>query len=477
MTTEKIKKEEREVKRHRRISPMILVMLLLLFFVVSFSYLYNHSKNPIYKKPKVESNTQDDNVNSIRERNDNNFISVSYPVFGKENIDSILERKVNEYIDAFKSRNDEYVELSDTTKADLKIGYESFEATENIVSVLLKASERKAFEDEYTTENCTFVFDFENDKEISLDEIFKGRYLNYISSYIGDLVVNYSDETDVSYDKMRDTLYPSLENFSKFICDENKITFYFDKKDFKEVEVSGSFGFEIPYYDMYGYFKSGYLDCKVEQDEYMYSQIFGPVDDRVPCVAITFDDGPGKYTEEIVSILREHNSVATFFMLGERLDLVEPSTLDDLLTEGSTINSHSYSHSNFKKLSAESIKQDMIDTKDKIYDITGGYEIRFFRPPYGSYNDTVKENVPYPLVMWSVDTMDWDTDDPNVVYENATCNIQDGDVILLHEVHDSTVEALPRILEELQNQGFQTVTIEEMYDMQSSKLKRGVIIE
>lgn len=477
MTTGNTKKERRKVRRSRRKNTMIKVIVTLLLVTIAFSYLYNHSKNPIYRKPKVERNTQSDNVNSISERNDNNFISVSYPVFDKENIDNILESKVNEYIEEFKSRNDEYVELTDTTKADLKIGYESFEATDNIVSVLLNVSERKAFEEEYTTRNYTFTFDLENDKEISLDEIFKGRYLNYISSYIEDLVVNYSNETDISYDKMRNILYPSLENFSKFICDKNKITFYFDKRDFKEVETTGNYVFEIPYYDMYGYFRSGYLDCKVEQDEYMYSQIFGPVDERVPSVAITFDDGPGKYTEEIVDILREHNSVATFFMLGERLDLVEPEVLDELLTEGSTINSHSYSHSNFKKLPAESIKKDITDTKDKIYDITGGYEIRFFRPPYGSYNDTVKENVPYPLVLWTVDTRDWDTDDPNVVLENAINNIQDGDVILLHEVHESTVEALPGILEALAEKGYQTVTIEEMYDMQNSKLKRGVIIE
>lgn len=477
MTTENTKKERKKVRRSRRKNTMIKVIVTLLLVTIAFSYLYNHSKNPIYRKPKVERNTQSDNVNSISERNDNNFISVSYPVFDKENIDNTLESKVNEYIEEFKSKNDEYVELTDTTKADLKIGYESFEATDNIVSVLLNVSERKAFEEEYTTRNYTFTFDLENDKEISLDEIFKGRYLNYISSYIEDLVVNYSNETDISYDKMRNILYPSLENFSKFICDKNKIAFYFDKRDFKEVETTGNYVFEIPYYDMYGYFRSGYLDSKVEQDEYIYSQIFGPVDERVPSVAITFDDGPGKYTEEIVDILREHNSVATFFMLGERLDLVEPEVLDELLTEGSTINSHSYSHSNFKKLSAESIKKDITDTKDKIYDITGGYEIRFFRPPYGSYNDTVKENVPYPLVLWTVDTRDWDTDDPNVVLENAINNIQDGDVILLHEVHESTVEALPGILEALAEKGYQTVTIEEMYDMQNSKLKRGVIIE
>ena len=477
MTTGNTKKKRRKVRRSRRKNTMIKVSVTLLLVTIAFSYLYNHSKNPIYRKPKVERNTQSDNVNSISERNDNNFVSVSYPVFEKENIDNILESKVNEYIEDFKSRNEEYVELTDTTKADLQIGYKTFEATENVVSVLLNISERKAFEEEYTTRNYAFTFDIENDKEISLDEIFKGRYLNYISSYIEDLVVNYSDETDISYDKMRTILYPSLENFSRFICEKDKITFYFDKNDFKDQDTVGSYAFVIPYYDMYGYFKSGYLDSKVEQDEYMYDQVFGPVDERVPSVAITFDDGPGKYTQEIVDILREHNSVATFFMLGERIDLVEPEVLDDLLTEGSTINSHSYSHSNFKKLSAEDIKADILDTKDKIYDITGGYEIRFFRPPYGSYNDTVKTNVPFPLVLWSIDTMDWNTDDPNVVYENAIGNIEDGDVILLHEVHESTIEALPMILEALKEKGYQTVTIEEMYDMQYSKLKRGVIIE
>lgn len=475
MNTKKSHQTKRNtgVRRHMRRPKILTIAFITLFITIILSHLYTQAKNPIYDAPEVVDVSGENK--SYSEKNLNNHISVLYPTFNCKKIDKIILNKVNEYVEAFKEKNTEYVELTDTTKADLKIGYESYKATDDVMSVLLKISEREAFEETYKSEYYALAFDPKNDIKISLDDLFKGRYLNYISSYVEDYLNNLDDEID--YERMRQALYPSSDNFSAFTLDSDKITFYFDKSKFTDKEVNDHYIVEIPYYDMYGFFRRGYLDSKVEQDDYVYDQVFGLVDERVPSIAITFDDGPGKYTQEIVDILREYNAVATFFMLGERIDMVEPEVLDNLLNEGSTINSHSYSHKDFKRLSAESIKNDVTSTRDKIYDVTGGYEIRFFRPPYGSYNDTVKENVPYPLVMWSVDTRDWATDDPDVVYENSINNIQDGDVILLHEVHESTVVALPRILETLKEQGFQFVTIEEMYDIKNSKLQRGVIIE
>lgn len=473
MRKSNVAKKRRKRGSHRGVI-VFFVVLVLLGLICGFAFWYIHSNNPIYQRPEVVSEIGEETKHL--EKNENNYINVYYPVFYKTNIDSVIQSKVNEYIQNFKEQNQRYVELTDTTKADLKIGYKSYQVTEDIASVLLTVYQRKEFEENYSTEYYTFVFDLKNDKEILLSDLFKGRYLNYISSLVEERIKLTKSSSDIVYEKLRSALCPTANNFSKFILKEDRIVFYFDKNRFSDSDTNEICSVEISYGDMNGYFKRGYLESKTTQEDYLYDQVNGPVDDRLPTVVLTFDDGPGKNTQKVVEILREYNAVASFFMLGERINYVEPEVLMNLITEGSSINSHSYSHANFKNLTAEQIQQEIQNTTIAIYNVTE-YNIRFFRPPYGSYNDFVKENAFFPLVLWSVDPRDWDTDDPNVVYENVINNVSDGDVVLLHEIHDSTVEALPRILEELNHRGYQIVTIEEMVDSLGSKLPRGVVIE
>ena len=193
-------------------------------------------------------------------------------------------------------------------------------------------------------------------------------------------------------------------------------------------------------------------------------------------IALTFDDGPHpKETNQVLDVLNKYNIKGTFFVAGKHANWYS----DPLIRankEGHEIGNHTFNHPDITHLTNEQLEEEILKCEEILIKLTGK-KPTLFRPPYGSYNDTVKTNVPFPLVLWSIDTMDWNTDDPNVVYENAIGNIEDGDVILLHEVHESTIEALPMILEALKEKGYQTVTIEEMYDMQYSKLKRGVIIE
>lgn len=476
MSTRKMNssKKKNKVRKVRR-SVIITFMFILLFIIIGiFAYVYIHSNNPIYQNPKVLNGIGTEN--DFLEKNENNYVNVYYPSFNSPQVDETIKIKVDECVKEFKEKNTKYAELTDTNKADLKIGYESFKVTDDVASVLLTVYEREAFEEEYSSKYYTFLFDLRNDKQIFLSDIFKGRYLNYISSLAEEKIVRFSKDSNIDYEMMRDALCPTTDKFSNFILKDDRMIFYFNKDEFTNEDVVGRYAVEITYDEMYGYFKRGYLECKTNQDDYWYGLVNGPVDDRLPTVVITFDDGPGKNTQKVVDILREHNAVASFFMLGERINYVESDVLMNLLNEGSTINSHSYSHADFSKLTAEAIQDEIQKTTIAVYEATE-YNVRFFRPPYGSYNDLVKENAFFPLVLWSVDPRDWDTDDPNVVYENVINAVSDGDVILLHEIHDSTVEALPRILEELNNRGYQIVTIEEMADNLRFKTPKGVFVE
>ncbi len=464
-------KKRRAVKtRHMSgVLKFFLVILFITIVMIIWGVLYIYINNPLYKPPKVESEIENQATSHVYEKESNNQVDILYPTFNILYFDKIIENMINEKRETFDQKNEKYKELTDTTKADLKIGYKSYKISDFLVSVVFDISEREAFDTEYENRYVTYNFDLKNEKQISLNDLFKGRYLNYISSYIENELIN---KEGLDYEKLRLALYPSEENFSNFLLKDDRILFYFDKYS----SVGMDLCVEIPYEDISEYIKRGYLESKVKKEDYLYDNISGPIDDRVPTVVLTFDDGPSKNTDDVVDILRKYNAVATFFMVGYRLDTVEDDVLKNLLEEGSTINSHSYDHTSFTKLSGSKIQKQVEDTANLIYEKTG-YNIRFVRPPYGSYNDKVKQNCEYPLVNWSVDPRDWDTSDPDVVYENVMSVVEDGDVILLHETHDSTIEALPKILEKLNEMGYQTVTMEEMVDNLSDKLKRRVVIE
>jgi len=178
-------------------------------------------------------------------------------------------------------------------------------------------------------------------------------------------------------------------------------------------------------------------------------------------VAFTFDDGPSKYTKELLEILKENNAEATFFVLGAGIKKYS-NTIIDMKDNGHQIESHGVSHTSFTKLTNEELIKELETTKS----LLAKYEITqtLVRPPYGSTNDRVKENVDYPLIMWSVDTRDWEHRDSEKSLQIIIENIEDGSIILMHDIHKTTIEAIRMVLPILKEQGYEFVTIEELFE-------------
>jgi len=177
-------------------------------------------------------------------------------------------------------------------------------------------------------------------------------------------------------------------------------------------------------------------------------------------VAITFDDGPSKYTDALLDGLKLRGAKATFFMVGTNVDYY-PDTIKRMKEEGHQLATHTMSHANLAKLGTAAIQKEVFGVEDKLDTIVGKGEYHL-RPPYGSYNATVKNAVNTPLIYWSVDTEDWRYRDAQNVARVITTHTHDGDIILLHDLYKTSVDGALMAIDTLQSQGYVFVTVEQL---------------
>jgi len=185
-------------------------------------------------------------------------------------------------------------------------------------------------------------------------------------------------------------------------------------------------------------------------------------------VALTFDDGPGVYTASILSVLKQYGVKATFFEIGQNA-AAHPDSTKSVAADGHIIGDHTYSHPDLTKLSYDGQYDEINKTKQTLEGILSGTTVKYFRPPYGSYNgitDTVLGNLNLKRVLWNVDTRDWSGKSAADIAASAESGAKSGAIILMHDgVANSkeTAKALPGIIERLQSQGFDLVTLDQMY--------------
>lgn len=204
-----------------------------------------------------------------------------------------------------------------------------------------------------------------------------------------------------------------------------------------------------------------------EYPEYFY--LHSPSNEKR--IALTFDDGPdGKYTPEILDVLKEYNVKATFFLLGQNMEH-NPEMTRRIVDEGHAVGNHSYSHPDFRYLKVEDAHQKQVIKTQQVFEDILGFRPAFFRPPYGAVTDEqirvlCEESM---IINWSIETFDWsDTQNsPEKILNRIKRYHHGGAVILMHSAggdRSNTIAVLPQIIEFLQNEGYELVTIDEMFD-------------
>ena len=184
---------------------------------------------------------------------------------------------------------------------------------------------------------------------------------------------------------------------------------------------------------------------------------------EAPRVALTFDDGPNaRYTPLLLEGLRKRNIHATFFLLGENI-LKNKELLLRMQKDGHLIGCHTWSHVQLDKISPSSANREILKTNSLIYHITGTYPT-CLRPPYGAWKKDLELPVTMLPVFWDVDTLDWQSQNPESILDIVRKNVQDGSIILMHDSYDSSVRAALAITDELTEKGYDFVTADQLLD-------------
>ena len=186
-------------------------------------------------------------------------------------------------------------------------------------------------------------------------------------------------------------------------------------------------------------------------------------------IAITFDDGPGAYTAQLLDELAARDVKATFFVSGYRAANY-PETLKRMVSEGHQLASHTQNHENLNTLSAAKIADEISRTQDYIT-AAGGDNPAYIRPPYGNANKTVRAQAPSPLINWSVDPEDWKYHNADTVCSNILAGSYDGAIILVHDIYQTSVNGALAAIDKLLERGYEFVTVRDLL------LRRGVTPE
>ena len=368
-----------------------------------------------------------------------------------------LDKKIKDTVDTYQKHFLEAVKpYKEKRKAEFNITWQSFYKDDRYVSVKLAIYQCIYQKQEYVE---TIVYDTKKQDFLHLYDIFDADRIQLLSAKASDYFQKrFPKECD--NDRFRTHISAVEDNFDRFVLKKDRMVFYFPQKTLFDEAATFECG-----YDSLG----DAVDLKNEAQQTIvpYEDILNEpiknIDPNKPMIALTFDDGPSKrYTPAILDALKEYGANATFFVLGSNADNF-PDILQRMVLEGNEIGNHTYSHKQLTTLSKENIEEEIIATQESIYDITHRYP-DVIRPPYGSKNKTVMECAKGKrIVTWSLDTRDWHDRDAKVVVERVLKQVQNGDIILMHDLYASTVSAVQELVPRLQEQGYQLVTVSDLY--------------
>ena len=291
------------------------------------------------------------------------------------------------------------------------------------------------------------IFNYETGEELSIDDLLKEDKKEEFWNKITELVyLKYPNFiADVISKNDRENVY--------FLKDNELIIYYYD------YEITPSLNEDIFLTVNYNEIKD-YLNINVDLDSFYNNEDGSVINTNKKLVAITFDDGPGPYTNKLLDILNANKAHATFFMLGNNLEKYRSVVLN-VYNSGNEIGYHSYAHTNFKRQDIATIKSELDQSNAILKNITGT-TFSLIRPPYGSINNEIKEAIDASFILWSVDTEDWRHKDSEYLLNYVLENIYAGAIILFHDIHISSVDAMAKILPYLYVEGYQVVTVSDL---------------
>lgn len=396
-------------------------------------------------------------VKTIIEENQNTLIAINYPVSNIKKVKKKIEKYVNDTYNNFLKYYNEISFLN--KKHELNIDYTYYNIADKYISIVLFKHISSSDDDLIVNEVFSYVYDISKGKKINFQDI-----INDNDYSIKDLIVNLLLENYGSIIDMNDIINIDYDNL-EFSINNDNVTIFLVNED-SNVGYDDILKIEIPllYFD-----KLKDLQKKdIETINYINPTI-NYIDISKPMVALTFDDGPSIYTDEILETLDKYNSNASFFVLGNKID-DHNDTIIKMYRNGNEIGNHSYNHRWLTKLSKSEQIEQINKTQELVKKYTGFAPI-YLRPTYGSVNKSLRDNVNLEIILWNIDTKDWKNKNVDTIVNNALKDVKDGSIILMHDTYKRTSEAVKIIVPKLIDDGYQLVTISELKEAQKLKNK------
>lgn len=420
------------------------------------------------------------NIETKTEEADLYTSSISLPYTDHEQVN----KPINEWVEAQKKEFTSEVQKSKRTleengfRAHLNIQVETEEIAEKLYTLEFESYQITGGANGMT-KTKSFVIDLNKDRHVQLEDVFR---LN--EETIGNtqhlIRESLSNNDEVSPYLFEDMVQDALKNLDKWkwSISRDHVIFYFDEYEIA-AGAAGSVKAEIPMEEIKPYLQDDFADRldvtipekEKRKEETEHSEEKAELDPDGKYVALTFDDGPHPdVTPRILDTLDKHGAKATFFMLGSQVEYY-PSLANRVEEEGHEIGNHTMNHQDLTVLGREEVREEMQGSRSIIEDAIG-HAPSLLRPPYGASNGDVEQvtsELGQSMVMWSVDSLDWKSRDAQAVNEKVMSNVTEGSIVLLHDIHSSTADALPQLLDSLEEHGYQMVTVSQLLELQGEQ--------
>lgn len=402
---------------------------------------------------------EEKNAKTIIEDRSDIKIAINYPELHYPILDKAIEKEVMTCYQQFKNQ---YQNMNSYNNiAELNIDYHHEILNNRYINVVLTSFINQSNLAHPIYNIKTFIYDKKTNRLLKLNDLISQDELNkLVPLFQKKLLSKYKD--CILMDELKSTIDQQFQHYENFTFHDDDLILYFNPYvitagycNIIKINISlDQINLKIP------------LERGIEEEEKVVNiipQQKSVIDPNKKAIAITFDDGPSKYTKEVISLFQKYKGNATFFVIGNKVKLYQ-DTLKTMVQNGNEIANHSYNHKYLTRVTDEELLTQIKDTQDVIKKTTG-ITPKLFRPTYGSINKHLRDQVKLDIVMWSVDTSDWKTSNAKRIAEKALKTIKDGDIILMHDTHSQTIKALKIMLPKLIEEGYQLVTVSELNEI------------
>ena len=418
-------------KRKVRMDRIIIVLAAILItagVVFGVAKLLTNNPNSKYDAYNEETKKAGTMEHDTKEEEDKYYLSLYYPTYDNKVLDeTVAEFKEKKLLTDIKHEGMCYITVDYDTET-LFDRYTTLTFHQKVVDENDKV---------LATQDTSYNYDKKTDKMMGVKDVLRRDYLNLL-------------QTKAKENKL-DTKLVTTENLSNFILGNSNVTFYFNNHAEQKMTIN--------YKEHANYIAMADKNIpSLYQGEVETPAAQPEVDKNKKLVAITFDDGPHvSNTEEIMKEFEKYNGRATFFMLGKNVEYY-PDVVKDMYQRGFELGNHSWDHADLRTLDKQGVIDEIYNTQDAIYKLTG-HEPAYFRPPYGALNDTVLEANQLGYAFWDVDSNDWRFKEAGAISESVVKHTKAGNmVVLIHDIHGFSKDSIPSILSQLDKAGYQFVT-------------------